>query len=126
VVAVRPVDQTTFGYPHGNCFSACVASLLHLAVDDVPWFLRHADWYGAFAEWLRPRGFYPVNVPWSGAWCPEGYYILGGRSPRHAHAVVARGPDIVHDPHPSRAGLVAREDCTMLVPLDPALGRWRE
>jgi hypothetical protein len=117
---MKAVDQTTFGYPDGNCWSACVASLLHLPIEEVPWFLGHEDWYGAFTQWLRPHGFYPVTVPWSEGWCPEGYYILGGQSPRHNHAVIARGRDIVHDPHPSRAGLVTREDCTLLVPFCPA------
>lgn len=117
---MRPVDQTTFGYPDGNCWSACVASLLEMPVHEVPWFLGHDDWYAAFAAWLRPRGYYPVTVPWSEGWCPEGFYILGGRSPRHSHAVVAKGREIVHDPHPSREGLVTREDCTLLVPFDPA------
>lgn len=117
------MDQTTFGYPEGNCWSACIASLLEMPVSEVPWFLGHDDWYAAFAAWLRPHGYYPVTVPWSAEWCPEGYYILGGRSPRHSHAVVARGREIVHDPHPSRDGLVSREDCTLLVPFDPASPR---
>lgn len=44
---MKPVDQTTFGFPGGNCFSACIASLLEMPLDDVPYFM-HGDWYDAF------------------------------------------------------------------------------
>ncbi len=43
---MKPVDQTTFGHPGGNCFSACVASLLEMSVDQVPYFMGHDDWFG--------------------------------------------------------------------------------
>jgi hypothetical protein len=38
---------------------------------------------------------------------PPGYHIATGKSPRsdQVHAVVALDGRIVHDPHPSRAGL---------------------
>jgi hypothetical protein len=38
---------------------------------------------------------------------PPGYHIACGKSPRlkHQHAVVALDGKIVHDPHPTRAGL---------------------
>lgn len=121
---MKPVDQTTFGHPGGNCFSACVASLLHLSIEDVPYFMGADNWFQAFAEWLRPRGFYPVcfkiDTAKDDLWRPAGFYILGGESVRGPHAIVAREHFDVHDPHPSRAGLVSREDATLLVPFDPA------
>jgi len=119
---MKPVDQTTFGVPGGNCFSACVASLLELPIEEVPYFMGADDWCAAFAAWLSPRGFYPVsfNISTVGAWRPEGLFILGGQSPRGSHAVVARGAVVVHDPHPSRDGLLKVEDGTVLVPFDPA------
>ena len=114
-----PVDQTRYGDPGGNCFSACVASLLELPIDDVPYFMH--DWPAAFDAWLEARGLCQVSVPYDPSMgVPPGFYILGGQCPRGSHAVVARGPDIVHDPHPSRVGLTHREDCTVLAPLDPA------
>lgn len=118
---MRPVDQTTFGYPNGNCFPACLASLLHLSIEDVPHF-GDDDWFDRFAAWLRPRGLYPVCVPKQDDWRPAGFHILSGRSPRgdFMHAVVAFGAEIVHDPHPSRAGILTREDTIHLVPLDPS------
>lgn len=87
--AVKPVDQTTFGHPGGNCFSACVASLLELPIEDVPYFMDEAKgkWHEQFDAWLAPRGLYALHfeVPdrsvydQQGLW-PRGYFILNGRT----------------------------------------------
>jgi hypothetical protein len=122
---MKPVDQTTFGFPGGNCFSACVASLLELSIDDVPYLMDDDEWYLHFRRWLAPRGFYPLCFVLDGGWTPDGLHILSGKSPRDPdnqkalHSVVARGSEIAHDPHPSRAGLLRRDDVVVLIPLDP-------
>ena len=56
----------------------------------------------------------------AGSWRPRGLHVLAGGSPRgdYLHAVVARGSEIVHDPHPSRVGLMDHVDVTLIVPLD--------
>lgn len=119
---MKPVDQTVSGEAAGDCFSACVASLLELPLAEVPYF--NDDWPASFDAWLRARGFYSlvITIPQGMApgWYPEGYYILGGQCARGSHAVVARGDAIVHDPNPAREGLTRWEDCTVLIPLDPA------
>ena len=121
-----PVTQTAFGEV-GNCFSACLASLLHLPIDQVPYFMEQGKWYERAQAWLRRRGLYLVAFHY-GAWEPPGYYVLGGTSPRSTrpqdkHAVVAFGSEMIHDPHPSRAGLTSRDDMMVLVPLDPSAVR---
>jgi len=57
------------------------------------------------------------------AWQPLGYCILAGKSPRgdFAHAVVGWGMQVVHDPHPSRAGIVTCTEVIVLVPMNPAV-----
>lgn len=48
-----PVDQTTYGHTDGNCFSACVASILEIPIEEVP------NTLGVNAElmrWLAGRG----------------------------------------------------------------------
>lgn len=122
-----PADQTTFGFPGGNCFSACVASLLHLPLDDVPYFMDGDGWYERFQSWLAPHGCYALAFNLDAGWTPAGLHILSGKSPRDLnggalHSVVARGKEIAHDPHPSRAGLLSRDDVVILIPLDPAFG----
>lgn len=119
---MKPIDQTKFGGVEGNCFSACVASMFELPLERVPFFMVHGDkWYSVFAEWLGHRGEYPVCLPLRDEWRPTGLYILSGTSPRGSflHSVVARGHEIVHDPHPSRAGLLSIVDAIMIVRIDP-------
>ena len=119
---MKAVDQTTFGQPEGNCFSACVASLLEIPISDVPYFMGHDDWFENFAEWLRPYGFYPMmfNAKDNPTWSPEGWAIAGGQSPRGPHSVVSFHDKIRHDPHPSRDRIAEVEDWTVFVAIDPA------
>lgn len=122
---MNPVDQTTFGHPGGNCFSACVASLLELSIADVPYFMDEPadEWTKRLDAWLAPRGFYAVHFNVDPKYCdeekawPKGFYILNGKSPRGDHAVVAHGRETVHDPNPKRDGLVSIDGMTLLVPL---------
>lgn len=105
---VKPVDQTTFGSPGGNCFSACVASILELDIAEVPYFMGVEDWWPPFVEWCVARGINPVfhdrregsateHDP-----APRGWSIVTGQSPRyeagHYHSIVAHDGMIVHDP----------------------------
>jgi hypothetical protein len=107
---MKPVDQNAFGPEKGNCFSACVASILELPIDDVPQFMTSENWWHGFARWCARQGYLALvdyRVPDEPA--TLGYSILGGESPRHpgsGHAVVALDGVMVHDPHPDRTGLV--------------------
>lgn len=120
---MKPVDQTTFGAPGGNCFSACIASILHLPIDEVPYFMSDdvngREWIANLGEWLKPRGMYPLILS-EHAKVP-GIHILHGTSPRGPtrHAVVALGDTIIHDPHPSRKGIRDVKEKTVLVPYEP-------
>lgn len=124
---MKPVDQTTFGCPGGNCFSACIASLLGEPIESVPYFMGEPDepghiWAERLDDWLRPRGLYALHflvdesrpdLVW-----PTGFYIRVGQSPRGAHATVGRGPCTTHDPHPSRVGLTSVEGFVLVLPID--------
>ena len=134
-----PVDQTSLhrpGEPPGNCFAACIASLLHVPLESVPQpvegEVEHwASYWERLAPWLASRGFYMVLIDAGTAYessaliagHAESLRMVGGPSPRGtlSHVVVARGDEIAHDPHPSRAGLAGPVEATMyLVPLDPS------
>ncbi|HEY1814877.1 MAG TPA: hypothetical protein VGG74_21165 [Kofleriaceae bacterium] len=121
-----PVDQTSFG-PDGNCFSACVASILELPIDAVPPF--HGDgWWARFVDWCAGRDLYPIFIPrdhdtLQPGRAPGGFTMVGGpcmrngeRSPR-LHECVALDGKIVHDPNPCRNGLIEIKDFIVLVPL---------
>lgn len=107
-----PVDQTAFGGGKGNCFAAVVASLLELQVADLPdlclpWQRK------VLCEWLKPRGLWWLDagaadvgpyLPWLG------YHEIAGMGPRGLrHSVVGYRGEVVHDPHPSRGGLLPDE-----------------
>lgn len=102
---MRPVDQTTYGIHDGNCFSACLASILEVAIEDVPRFL--GPYWDDFLPWLADRGL-SASLYRRGDRAPRGFSIAGGPSRRFAgrmHACVAYDGIVVHDPHPSRDGL---------------------
>lgn len=104
-----PVTQTMVGTA-GNCLSASVASVLELPLSSVP-DLRGIRWLPKLDHWLatfrwRPHVFSEHPQGWSDP-C-----IALGNGPRgRPHAVVWAGGvhgRIVHDPHPSRAGLAGQ------------------
>lgn len=130
---MSPVDQIHFGSNldgdervAGDCWRACIASILDLPAEQVPHFVQE---HGGFfhtetVRWLAARGLkgaftYDVR--------PEhGHVVAMGRSPRGdwSHAVVAlvTAPgewDMVHDPHPSRDFLRGRVEEFFVIEGDP-------
>jgi len=128
VADIVPVDQTTFGVPGGNCLSACIASILQLGIEEVPYFMSDdingREWITKLATWLVQFGLYPVVVT-GGMFTKLGFagvHILQGPTVRGGtHAVVGVGNTVIHDPHPSRAGLLSISERTLLVPYKPHL-----
>lgn len=80
------------------------------------------NWVDLWNNWLRPYNLRLLIIEHK-QWLekPEGYSILGGRSPRGdwLHAVVCYNGEIVHDPHPDRTGVGEWLDWTVFVVLDP-------
>jgi hypothetical protein len=101
----------------GDCFRACVASLFDLPTADVPHFVadpRGAHvWFWALNEWLDTKGMQAVIYDGFPCFVPNGGFLAigSGKSPRgtFSHACIFRvdygPPELIHDPHPSRAGL---------------------
>lgn len=99
----------------GNCFNACIASILELPLREVaqihPKF--DGDYWGAWEMWFAERGLF-LNHRGLRDGPPKGYAIASGRSSRlypeghkHAgerihHATVAFNGEVVHDPFPMR------------------------
>jgi hypothetical protein len=109
------VKQTAFG-DYGNCFSACIASLFELSLNDIPDFCRlPSDWWGGFQDWLRKRGFCAIEIRLDAKcllWSDGCICILSGVSPRkegRIHSVIAKtvynGFEYVFDPHPDNTFL---------------------
>ena len=126
---MKPVDQTLFrpsaGRAAGNCWQAAVASLFELELAQVPNFMDgdyepdSTEPFERYVAWCRSFGFTVVT-------CDQPVFdALGigtGKSPRgdFLHAVVTLGTEVVHDPHPSRAGVVGLLTVDYFMPLNPA------
>jgi hypothetical protein len=121
---MRPLEQTILAPPDGNCFAACVASVLEMPLDDVPNFVGQ-DWFQQWQVWLAKRNLQLLTFtigPYD-EWRPSGYALLGAQSPRgdFLHSVVCRDGKIVWDPHPQRdMGVGEWRDWTIFAVLDPA------
>lgn len=127
---MKPVDQTRFGVPIGNCFTASLASILEVGVEDLQefedlyraWAVEHYETNASTLDWdsvqagLRSRGVRIVY--WDAAdVAPKGYSIAGGTSGTGLpHACVALDGRVVHDPSPNRSGLDRVEEFYLVVP----------
>lgn len=132
-------DQTTFSDKesgtHGDCFRACVATLLQIDPVHLPHpIAASGEWSGAFFPAIRKRGFIIRNMEFLGGEIPdceivdERYHgvsvprivMAAGPSPRDVmHSVLfdRTSQRVIHDPHPSRAGLVSIESFDYLAPI---------
>lgn len=119
---MTPYTQTIFvddprGIP-GDCMRTAVASLLDLPVEAVPHFVLFdapGAWFTAFSLWLDGRGLRIRAFPGGSV---DRECLALGMSPRGVEHVVVWGPDgLLHDPHPSRAGIEPRQFWA-LVPVD--------
>jgi len=107
---MEPVYQTLFGGPdaprseQGNCLQAALASLFHLALEDVPHFIGlYGDegWAEAVRMWLAERyGLCFMSVWYDPNFLPRGYTLLGGDAIPSGipHVVVAYDGHQIHNP----------------------------
>lgn len=135
-----PVKQTKRGGPdvppedRGDCWSACIASILEVPIEAVP--VPHSDdpehhWWDVTQRAVEPHGFEVVKADY--VVYPYGYWIAGvpslnlGRD-RHGrpvpHVIVMQGGQVAHDPSLGKtfaAGTPIEEvdvfDAYVLVPL---------
>ena len=81
---MKPVFQTTFGVPLGNCFTACIASLLERPIEEFPFPPYEENWLQQVDRCLAPLGW--AYVEWLGdqpfAWAGRFICIVHGLSPR--------------------------------------------
>lgn len=110
---------------------ACIASILEVTIDQIPEFMK--DGFDAYednlSKWLKDMPFTLLEIRFIGEegkinYIENGFTIITGESPRDSnynHAVVCWNGEIVHDPHPSRDGIVGNiKSHTVFVLKDPA------
>lgn len=130
---MRPVMQTR-GYDptapanqqRGNCWTACIASLLDLPIEDVPDFVQidvdgGRNFFNHTMMFLLARGYELHSV--DPAAPGDDYYIQCGLSPRSPaadgqevhHAVIYLHGELAHDPHPDQTGVLTIEQAYRVV-----------
>ena len=130
-----PVDQKFIvidGRQNGDCWRACLSSILECDIDTFPAWEYGEEWADYFPSVLRVLesmgyqwGQYTIeNTDLN---CLErfsvgGYVIAVGRSPRSTeerqinHAVVWKN-GIAHDPHPDKTGILNITTFEVLIPI---------
>lgn len=136
---MKPVIQQIIHAGNGDCFSACLATILELKLEEVPKFMWHFKGHElkAASLWISQYGYGILRVRWPEQIItgkdipfhpmPYLYCIAAGKSPRGDwnHAVVGTIEDftfkLLHDPHPSGLGIVGQPIAyNFLVPTDPS------
>jgi hypothetical protein len=117
---MKPVFQAVIHPERGDCFAACVASILELTLAEVPNFrAQHRNMIIPIQTWLRGRGLCYFELDkWAGRatwpYLADGLHCLltvpSQSFPGTQHCVVGRwsrdaqsgavGAAIVHDPNP--------------------------
>lgn len=115
---MEPVDQKITNSTEGDCLRACIASILELDDKKIMNFGQYNDsrlfWFKV-NSWTRENLdylFLPIILSTPHSRLIENlYYISVGETSRGTqnHAVVAINGKTIHDPHPSREGLLKEE-----------------
>lgn len=124
---MKPTSQTVRGNT-GNCFAACVASLLEMPIEQMPNHYTDKNgnapthWLRIWQKFLRPFGLGIVWLPDQGSNSPPpGYAIAGMRmaGDEDTHAVICYDGEIKHDPLPGEGRFCGVDHWYVLTVLDP-------
>lgn len=100
------VHQSEHG-PGGDCYAACLATVLELPLSEVPDLRGDPRWGERLRAWLKPRGWRAAFIRGNGQpidrqdWFPPGWSILGHRTvgrAGHVHAALFHDGALYHDP----------------------------
>lgn len=127
VVAMGKVYQVP---GDGQCFRACIASLLSLPIEDVPASPPDGDdpspYWNRLNDWLRVRGIALMRMQQLSWRVPNVPVIVGVPSPTghpDGHAIIAnpRTHQVLHDPLPGERTYDPEsfQDAYLLLPLEP-------
>lgn len=119
-----PFDMTIMHDPPnaiGDCFRCCIASIMEVPPRLVPHFYEgeaFTDETGRIGRqrlyaWLKPFGYFYFEVefeePMVKNWIDylDCHYVFSGATDRGTrHATVGYRGEMIHDPHPSRSGVM--------------------
>lgn len=122
----------------GNCYAACIASIMELPISEVPnvevfFHIDNGYWAEVMHTFLESKGWelctddvykrfhkdifgYDFNGTDENGKikyyyeCVDKYYLVSGKSVRGVHhTCIYRNGKLVHDPHPTKEGLLTLE-----------------
>lgn len=107
------VYQTKFHNPPkvvGNCFAACVASLMESRISAIPAFedwMHEKDWATKASQYFAYNGWEWGSLD---GHIENEFYLVIGKSARGVnHCCVYFNGKLFHDPHPSQDGLLSED-----------------
>lgn len=134
VIQTKVVVRNSAGdiVQNGNCYAAAIASIMELPITEVPnvevfFKFDNGPWQETMLAFLELMGRELVaddrfQVFHSGKfdnderlfdfldYCKDKYYLVSGKSARGVHHIcIYRNGKLVHDPHPTREGLLTEE-----------------
>lgn len=117
-----PVNQTLFGGKEGNCFEACLASIMEVPIEIFPGY-KDADWLALYNRFLGANfGLQLLLIAgeqhqlFKVQFGMDCHHLISGQGPRGLkHSVVGLNGRMVHDPHPDGSGLVEVDTWDFLV-----------
>lgn len=122
-----PHDQRIFADPKrgdghdangvpGDCWKACIASLMDVEdYESVPHFVALDDWFVETYRYVWDVHGLSLRKWRNAANIPDGpeFFIGVGPSPRgdfHHAVIIDRAGNLIHDPHPSKLGILEVEE----------------
>jgi len=110
-----PIFQTIQNDKNGNCYAACIASILEVPLETIPNFMEEGPDYflNKLDKWSKKQNFIVLSITLDplNEELVELYkdlYMIGSlpsqRFKDATHAVVCKGIKIVHDPNPESKG----------------------
>lgn len=102
----------------GNCFQAAIASIVEKPLNEVPHFAAIEDdtWWEQTLEFLSNNGYSvydcsPEELPH----VKDSLVLVVGKSERGVnHSVIFKNGKLLHDPHPSRSGIIDVVWCAVI------------
>ena len=109
---MKPVDQEVLSSINGDCFRACIESILECELKDIPDFMGGGEQFFNYriSDWSKKIGVILIDAtiedPESDEY-KDMFLVATGKSPRGNcnHAVIFQNGEMVHDPHPEKLGL---------------------
>lgn len=105
------VKQTVLGDKKGNCLSACIASMLEIDINTIPYILDDDTWQVELNKWLlENHGYEVITVRLDEEHlAPKVPMIACGATSRYSpdikHAVIWHKGKMIFDPSPDNKGL---------------------